>query len=73
MMVNFSNARQGPDMFAIDGDGFQYPLDVRIVPLKCLIVVLLTRGHLLLALGHIFENALYAIQPFASVGHIGML
>jgi len=66
MMVKFRNARQGPDIFAIGSDGFPDHLHLRIVPLKCLIVVLLTRGHL-------FENALYAIQPLASVGHVGSL
>jgi hypothetical protein len=66
MIVKFSNARQGTDIFGIDGDGVSDHLHLRIVPLKRLIVVLLTRGHL-------FENALYAIQPLASVRHVESL
>jgi hypothetical protein len=34
---------------------------------------LLTRGHLLLACDHLFENALYAIQSLAAVRHVESL
>ncbi len=73
MMMKFSNARQGPDIFGIGGDGFPDHLHLRIVPLKSLIVVLLTRGHLLLALGHLFKNTLYAVQSLAAVRHVESL
>jgi hypothetical protein len=72
-MVKLSNARQSPDIFGISRDGFPDHFHLRVVPLESLIMVLLTRGHLMLAISHLFENAFYAIKPLATVRHVERL
>jgi hypothetical protein len=61
---------QGPNVFRIGDHGFPDQLHLRIVPLESLIMVLLTRSHLLQAVGYSIENTLDAIKPLVAVGHL---
>ena len=77
-MVKLGNTHERADIFTVDLDRFQDSLYRRVVPLECLIVVLLTRSHLPVVLGHPFlelflapdhpfQDAFYAIKPFTAV------
>jgi hypothetical protein len=72
-MVKFSNARQRPDVFRIGWDGFLDQLHLRVVPLEGLIVVVLTRRHILEAVGNLFQDGFNALKPLAPVRHSSRL
>ncbi len=73
-MVKFSDSHHRPDMFAVDGLRFQDSFYLRIVPFQGLIMVLLTRGHLPVAHGHLLQDALYAVKPLtAAIRHVKSL
>lgn len=73
-MVEFSNSRQRPYIFGVRRDSLPDYFHLRIVPFQGLIMVLLTRGHLPVAHGHLFQDALYAVKPLtAAIRHVGSL
>ncbi len=72
-MMEFGDARQCADIFGIRCDGFPDRFHLRVVPLECLVMVLLTRSHFLQAPGYLFEDAFYAVDPLIAVRHGGAL
>ncbi len=83
-MVKFSYSHHRPDMFAVDGLRFQDSFYLRVVPFERLVVILLARCHLsldlgdllvlLLSLGRLFQDALYAVKPLSvAIRHVKSL
>ncbi len=79
--MQFCDTSQRTDIVGIRGDGFPDGFHLGIVALESLVVVLLTGGELLVALGYLFlklplaqcqflEYALNTVQPVAAIRHV---